>query len=59
LLARRDALLGIWNWRLLLFNFAFAVFPMVNWKIHLISYLISFTIWQLKKYLGKYKVCSN
>lgn len=59
LLARRDALLGIWNWRLLLFNFAFAVFPMFNWKIHLISYLISFTIWQLRKYLGKYRVCSN
>jgi hypothetical protein len=51
--------LGIWNWRLLLFNFAFAVFPMFNWKIHLISYLISFTIWQLRKYLGKYRVCSN
>lgn len=59
LLARRDALLGIWNWRLLLVNFAFAIFPVFNWKIHLISYLISFTIWQLRKYLGKYRVCSN
>ncbi len=49
LLARRDAILGICNWKLLLLNFAFALIPTYNWKIHLLSYLISFTIWYIKK----------
>lgn len=49
MLARRDAILGIRNWQLLLFNMLFAVFPSFNWKIHLVSYLISYTIWLLRK----------
>lgn len=57
LLARRDALLGILNWRLMLVNSAFAFIPLFNWRIHLISYLISFTIWQLRKNLWNYRVC--
>lgn len=59
MLARRDALLGIWNWRLLLLNVLLGFVPCFNWKIHLISYLISFTIWQLRKNLGKYRVYSS
>jgi membrane associated rhomboid family serine protease len=55
LLARRDAILGIWNWQLLLFNFVFAFFPNFNWKIHLMSYLIAFAFWRLKKLCSKVK----
>lgn len=56
LLARRDALLGVWNWRLMLFNLLFGLLPNFNWKIHLASYLISFTIWQTRKLLTGYRI---
>jgi len=47
MLARRDAILRIWNWRLLGFNFLLAFVPCYNWKIHLLAYLIAFIIWKV------------
>lgn len=47
MIARRDAILGIWNWRLLGINLALALIPCYNWKIHLLSYLIAFIIWKV------------
>lgn len=47
MLARRDAILRIRNWRLLGLNFLLAFVPCYNWKIHLLSYIISFTIWKI------------
>ena len=47
MLARRDALLHIWNWRLLGFNLLTAFVPCCNWKIHLLAYLIAFIIWKI------------
>lgn len=46
MLARRDAILHIWNWRLLGFNFLLAFVPCYNWKIHLLAYLIAISIWK-------------
>lgn len=46
MLARRDAILRVWNWRLLGLNALLALVPCYNWKIHLFSYLIAFTIWK-------------
>ena len=45
--ARRDAILHIWNWRLLGLNAVLALVPCYNWKIHLFSYLIAFVIWKI------------
>lgn len=47
LIARRDAVLKIWNWKLLGINALLAFVPCYNWKIHLASYLIAFIIWKI------------
>lgn len=46
MLARRDAILHIWNWRLLGLNLLLAFIPCYNWKIHLLAYLIALFIWK-------------
>lgn len=46
-LARRDALLGIRPWRLMALNLLLAIVPHYNWKIHLVSYAISYVAWRL------------
>lgn len=48
MLARRDAILGIWNWKLLVVNLMLGIIPNINWRIHLFAYLISFAIWKIK-----------
>lgn len=50
MLARRDAICRIWNWKLLGLNFILAFVPCYNWKIHFFSYIIAFIIW--KTYLN-------
>ena len=45
--ARRDVILGIHNWKLLLLNGLLAFIPCYNWKIHLLSYLIAYLIWKI------------
>lgn len=47
LLARRDAILRIWNWRLLGINLLLALAPAYNWKIHMFSYIIAFLFWKV------------
>ena len=49
MLARRDALLGVKNYMLLLTCIATGLLPMFNWKIHILSYAISFAIWRVLK----------
>ena len=50
LLARRDAILHIRNWRLLGINAVLAFVPNYNWKIHLASYIIALLIWKIYLY---------
>lgn len=47
MIARHDVAWRVLNWRLLLFNTALMVFPTFNWKIHLVSYIVSFAIWKI------------
>lgn len=48
MLARRDAILGYWNWKLLALNLALGIIPAYDWRIHAISYLISFFGWKIR-----------
>lgn len=47
MLARRDAILHIWNWQLLGLNLLLAFVPCYNWKIHMLAYIIAFVIWKI------------
>ena len=53
MLARRDALLRLKPWRMLLLNSALAFIPAYNWKIHLFSYTISYIIWRIVSHITK------
>ena len=36
-------------WKPLAVNMAFVLFPMFNWKIHVVSFLIAYILWWLKR----------
>lgn len=46
-IARRYVSYRINPWKLLLLNFIFIIIPNVNWKIHLVSFLLSYAAWTL------------
>ena len=47
--ARRYAEFQMSVWKPLAVNMVFALFPMFNWKIHLVSFLISHLVWWRKR----------
>lgn len=36
-------------WKPLVANMVFVLFPMFNWKIHMVSFLIAYIVWLLKR----------
>lgn len=51
MIARHDVAWRVLNWRLLVFNLALIFVPNANWKIHFVSYAISFITWKLYYHL--------
>ena len=47
--ARKYAEFRMPLWKPIAVNMVFAVFPMFNWKIHLVSFLISYIVWYRKR----------
>lgn len=47
--ARKYAEFRMPLWKPILVNMVFALFPMFNWKIHLVSFLISYLVWWRKQ----------
>lgn len=47
--ARKYAEFRLPIWKPISANMVFALFPMFNWKIHLVSFLISYLVWWRKR----------
>lgn len=47
--ARKYAEFRLPIWKPIAVNMVFALFPMFNWKIHLVSFLISYLVWWRKR----------
>lgn len=47
--ARKYAEFRLPLWKPIAVNMVFALFPMFNWKIHLVSFLVSYLVWWRKR----------
>lgn len=47
MIARHDVAWRVLNWRLLALNSVFILLPNVNWKLHFVSYFLSFILWKI------------
>ena len=47
MIARHDVAWRVLNWRLFALNLVFILLPSANWKLHFVSYIISFALWKI------------